>query len=579
MNVSRQHKRIYLVGKIRAKYRGKKRDIPRGSLGDYALELYETEVTQGTISEIAPAISGGYADSWQFEKLKDVLINLETKEGEEPLWFREDLSNVILSAVELSDVLYDGNRVHGVIEADLYAVLHEETLPLAVWTPPPPPPKPKVKVKPKRVRLGQRPVMPEDPDDFSFWDVVYYIAWIIPVILGIILCFSILVALYHIASFLVWVVLGVALIFGLQWVFQKLKLFDQKRVYEHREWNSAAMLLRMAFGLTLLISAVVLFYTGHRFLGLCFSVFFFAVLGLLVFRQARTLIEIIVYGPASLLLILTITIFSPQLIPLDAIKSVPEKDPREYSEQFIDEDAVRAASADSLYIRHVRAWQDFEQNNYIEPLEVSLLWAGKSEVYRKHVWSGAMQGKVKGLEDVYEVLYRYDYKHLERVYTMFDSLRVHHKPSYQQFAEIIVSCVQDIPYVLVHSQSCTDARQGSDFVRDYHKRGKPCRENTEFGLLSPVEFTASLMGDCDTRTLLLYTILSHYQYDVVILNSDHYAHSMLGIQLPVSGKAFTHFGRKYYLWETTSSNWRAGQLPPDITNLSYWKVALPSANL
>ena len=61
---------------------------------------------------------------------------------------------------------------------------------------------------------------------------------------------------------------------------------------------------------------------------------------------------------------------------------------------------------------------------------------------------------------------------------------------------------------------------------------------------------------------------------MVILNSDLYAHSMIGINLPMYGKYKMISGKKYYFWETTSKGFTAGVLPPDNWNISKWFLAL-----
>ncbi len=49
------------------------------------------------------------------------------------------------------------------------------------------------------------------------------------------------------------------------------------------------------------------------------------------------------------------------------------------------------------------------------------------------------------------------------------------------------------------------------------------------GVYAPVEFVSNLRADCDTRTVMIYTLLSRFNYDVAILNSEKYRHSVLGL--------------------------------------------------
>ena len=87
---------------------------------------------------------------------------------------------------------------------------------------------------------------------------------------------------------------------------------------------------------------------------------------------------------------------------------------------------------------------------------------------------------------------------------------------------------------------------------------------------------ATLQGDCDTRTLLLYTILAHYGYDVVLMSSEFYNHSLIGINLPYEGVSYTYNNQRYILWETTNTNIKPGILPNEISNINYWRISLKS---
>ena len=130
------------------------------------------------------------------------------------------------------------------------------------------------------------------------------------------------------------------------------------------------------------------------------------------------------------------------------------------------------------------------------------------------------------------------------------------------FADMVVSFIQDIPYSYIMIESCDAAGD------------TPCEPNQRFGILSPVEFLYTLKGDCDTRTTVLYKFLKHFGYDVKVVVSSEYAHAMLAINLPISGDFINHRGQRYYLWETTNTGWQPGMLSADMKNTNYWKIAL-----
>ena len=142
---------------------------------------------------------------------------------------------------------------------------------------------------------------------------------------------------------------------------------------------------------------------------------------------------------------------------------------------------------------------------------------------------------------------------------------------------MIVTFVQDIPYALVLDNGCDASLYNDRFTRNYllNKLGE-CDGYQQFGINTPVEFLTNLKGDCDTRTLLLYTILSHYNYDVAMMSSEFYGHSIIGINLPISGIAYTYNNQKYVLWETTAPNIKPGIIPNEISNLNNWRISLKS---
>lgn len=168
----------------------------------------------------------------------------------------------------------------------------------------------------------------------------------------------------------------------------------------------------------------------------------------------------------------------------------------------------------------------------------------------------------------------HDYSKLGGLYTMFDEIKKNQPIDDKRFAEMIVSFVQQIPYYLVLDKSCNiDDYVDPSIQKILQDNPGRCTPNQKFGITTPVEFMANLQGDCDSRTVLLYTILKHYKYDVAIFSSDIYKHSILGINLPYSGIKYPFAGRQYTLWETTSV-YKPGEIPSQITNLNYWYLSL-----
>jgi len=74
----------------------------------------------------------------------------------------------------------------------------------------------------------------------------------------------------------------------------------------------------------------------------------------------------------------------------------------------------------------------------------------------------------------------------------------------------------------------------------------------------------------------LYTIFSHYDYDVALMSSEYYGHSILGINLPLNGIAYTYQNQRYILWETTIKNAKPGNIPEEVSNINNWRISLKS---
>jgi hypothetical protein len=165
--------------------------------------------------------------------------------------------------------------------------------------------------------------------------------------------------------------------------------------------------------------------------------------------------------------------------------------------------------------------------------------------------------------DIYKSLHELNKNDLSTIQDSLIMLKEIKDMSRSEFAYLIVSFVQDIPYSFIKSESCDDV-----------KKGDLCKGDAKFGILSPIEFLYTLHGDCDTRTVLLYSLLSNFGYNPLILVSHEYLHSMLALEIPSSGEFLLHKGRKFYFWETTNTGWEPGMIAPDMKNKNYWNIAL-----
>ena len=226
----------------------------------------------------------------------------------------------------------------------------------------------------------------------------------------------------------------------------------------------------------------------------------------------------------------------------------------------------KEVKADKI-ISNYTYWYDFYNNYYNANLEISRNAYYKSIRNKENNYASTIGA-------LYRVIYNSDKLDLNLVYKELDFIRRDRSLSKRRFAEIVVSMVQNIPYNIIVQESCSLAQIRNDSVNEMILRGYECEGNVYAGVYSPLEFVKKMKGDCDSRTLFIYTVLKKFNYDVVILNSDLYAHSIIGLNITSSGRYKYYNGKRYYTWETTAKGYELGVLPADFSNIDYWYIAL-----
>ncbi|MGZ3423934.1 MAG: hypothetical protein ACXVEE_39090 [Polyangiales bacterium] len=122
------------------------------------------------------------------------------------------------------------------------------------------------------------------------------------------------------------------------------------------------------------------------------------------------------------------------------------------------------------------------------------------------------------------------------------------KLSSVQLAETMLAFVQQIPYKI------------------------PTED--PFGLRPPPLVISKKSGDCDSKSLLFFMMLTQAGIDAVIVSSKAHAHTMVGVALPVAGSTFRYKDRKFAFAETTAKDAPLGWLPPDVSSPKDWRVEL-----
>lgn len=219
-------------------------------------------------------------------------------------------------------------------------------------------------------------------------------------------------------------------------------------------------------------------------------------------------------------------------------------------------------SLDQTAIHH-RSWLEYTWNdNFCAAYQVAYGPTAEAEAFRNAMTVDDELGNIEFWREIYFNLYSDNKDKLTVLQDSLSRAGVARNLDRDAFARMVVAFVQDIPYRYVLSGDCSE------------KGDSPCEPNVRLGIFSPVEFVYSMKGDCDTRTVLLYTLLKNFGYSPIIVNSPEYRHSMLGLDLPASGEDFEYNGRRFAFWETTNVGWLPGMMPPEMNNKDYWFVAL-----
>lgn len=233
-------------------------------------------------------------------------------------------------------------------------------------------------------------------------------------------------------------------------------------------------------------------------------------------------------------------------------------------------------SIDTLITHHIQ-WEDPDSNLHRMTLSLPVRILRKAQTSHRQMDKQAYA--YCGIAAVYQSMIISDAPYLRQVALSFDSAARKKSLNRRQQAAMVVSCIQSIPYTLILEGNCP-GNNTDGFVKQYLSAcaGDCCKGYSPFGVQSPVEFVGDLKGDCDTRSLFLYTLLGNLGYRVALMTSEYYRHALIAVALdeaPQHGAAVVYIKqRPYYLWETTAKGFAPGKLPAAVSNLSHWHISL-----
>lgn len=245
---------------------------------------------------------------------------------------------------------------------------------------------------------------------------------------------------------------------------------------------------------------------------------------------------------------------------------IPTADP-DVSNTNIQSEDCEERQDDSVFKRlTTRSWKDYFSSGYCLKYasEMDAYVDAKDEREKYTVYTNGEFFEFWG--GVYQELYEQNRDKLDHIVDSLWTIQQEKELNRFDFANMLVCFVQDIPYVYIlpNGYECEEQDGATG----------DCLENIKYGILSPIEFLHTLKGDCDTRTVLLYTLFKQFNYSPKIAVSNFYEHSVLLLDVPATGDYLTIESERYYFWETTATDWQAGILPPTTNDLSKWEIAL-----
>ena len=224
---------------------------------------------------------------------------------------------------------------------------------------------------------------------------------------------------------------------------------------------------------------------------------------------------------------------------------------------------------------HSINWSDFIRNRFSANYTTSSKQFEASQRLHMAFSNPQTNDALQYWNSVYSEFSTRDNPKLDSLCRVFSKLRDEKKLNPSQTAEMVITFIQEIPYCLIHDGSCREASSLGGFMRKYHQERKPCLPEIIAGVQTPYEFIHNLKGDCDTRSLLAYTVLGRLGIPASIWVSDAYGHSVLGVGLGSNSQNTKSIeGIRHAGVELTAKGFRLGMLSPEHGDMNNWNIAL-----
>lgn len=563
----------YLEGDFRGKYFGKIDDNSQSAavFKNYDITVYEATIINPVQSDRQSFDDAQMQEGYLLKFLPEVKIEFTEEASQIKTIYQIPILNAYINNPQISDVYQEGDLTFGTISGNVISLIDEKKERIIL--------NPPIQVaipdeEPDTVTNQETDSATKIANAFSWSDLIDFI-FALPIIM---IWIAMLVGIIQILSelgpwarYLAISLVGVGVINFffpglLRWIFS---LFDGVvRKFGQSNWFSVFIFWSS------LIFIIWLFNNSYYPLGFTFGGLAILLLWLILFPAFPTIRNILA-GISFIFLLFAVPQFipTPRFVGSGSSNSIlvqptwinasgPSIAPRSTRQQNSEESRSLdpIAVSDSQYICHPLNWVDYQLNEYDADLKVFTADYLAASRFKE----GLANEINAGIQFPYffDQIVNFDQDKLLELEQLLDSVQQVHQLDRVAFAEMIVSLVQSIPYVLLLPDNCDESII------------TPCLGNVALGVNTPIEFLYTLNGDCDTRVLLLFTILNKYGYEVIVLGSRHYQHALLGIKLPIAGTTINYLGEQFLVWETTSFGWLPGEIPPNCRELKYWEVLL-----
>lgn len=226
-------------------------------------------------------------------------------------------------------------------------------------------------------------------------------------------------------------------------------------------------------------------------------------------------------------------------------------------------------------------WYDFMNQFYIAKYNTSqTAFENSVDGQEKIAESINENNSISYFTNLYDGLQKMDQGKIKEITQIFRDSAQKKNMNQLEIAEMVITFIQEIPYYLVHEGSCSEAiSTGNDFLVEYHEAHKPCLPNITAGVQSPYEFLHNLKGDCDTRSLLGYSILTELGISSSVWVSQSYGHSIMGVAVPAGHGMYKEIdGIRHYAVELTAKGFRLGMVSPDQAYPNNWDITAYNNN-